>query len=142
MNQVAMPRNKARIGFATRQLHGDATMTKSTKHDKPSGNPTLWTVAALRWALEDSDQERGFGEEIETVEVPDREIAVAIAHHLVDKHAHRAIGKTTLEIHIAPPRELPADKERIGTSDRQNQRAWKNSAWAQSGFLKVLAVNR
>jgi hypothetical protein len=89
-------------------------MTKSRKHDRPSGSPTLWTIATLRWALESSAHELAIGQEIETVQVPDRELAVAIAHHLLDKHAHEAFGKTGLEIHIVPPAQMPSDKEPSG----------------------------
>jgi hypothetical protein len=31
---------------------------------------------------------------------------------LLDKHAHEAIGETSLEIHLTPPEQLPSDKER------------------------------
>jgi hypothetical protein len=92
------------------QLHGDAAMTQSPKHDRPGGNPTLWTVAALRWALQSPEHELAIGQEIETVEAPDRELAVAIAHHLLDKHAHEAFGETGLEIHIVPPAQMPSDE--------------------------------
>jgi hypothetical protein len=89
-------------------------MTKPAKHDRPAANPTLWTVAALRWALENAEHEVAIGKEIETVEVPDRELAIAIAHHLLDKHAHEAIGKMSLEIHVMPPEQLPSDKDPSG----------------------------
>jgi hypothetical protein len=86
-------------------------MKGSHKKARPSGHPTLWTVAALRWSLENSEQEIAIGQEIETVEVPDRELAIAIAHHLMDKHAHEAIGETSLEIHVMPPEQLPSNKQ-------------------------------
>ena len=89
-------------------------MMKSPKLDRPSDNPTLWTVTALRWALENLEHEVAIGEEIESVEVPDRELAVAIAHHLLDKHAHEAFGKTGLEIRIVPPAQMPSDNEASG----------------------------
>jgi hypothetical protein len=86
-----------------------ATMTKPPKHDRPSGNPKLWTVAARRWTLESPEQELAIGQEIETVEAPDRELAVAIAHHLLDKHAHEAVSKMSLEIHVVPPEQAPKE---------------------------------
>jgi hypothetical protein len=89
-------------------------MTSSPKNTQPSVHPTHWTVAALRWALKSPEHELAIGEEIETVEVPDREFAVAIAHHLLDKHAHEAFGQTGLEIHIVPPAQMPSDKEASG----------------------------
>jgi hypothetical protein len=86
-------------------------MKGSHKKARPSGNPTLWTVAALTWALENSEQEVAIGKEIETVDAPYRELAVAIAHHLLDKHAHEAFGKMSLEIHVMPPEQLPSNKQ-------------------------------
>ena len=89
-------------------------MTNSAKNKKPSVHPTHWTVAALRWSVESPKHELAIGQEIETLEVADRELAVAIAHHLLDKHAHKAFGQTGLEIHIMPPAQLPSDKEPAG----------------------------
>jgi hypothetical protein len=89
-------------------------MTTSHKQDRPGGNPTLWTVAALKWSFEASEEKPAIGEEIETVEIPDRELAVAIAHHLLDKHAHEAIGKIGLEVHVAPPKQPASNKEPSG----------------------------
>jgi hypothetical protein len=89
-------------------------MTSSPKNNQPSVHPTRWTVAALRWSIESPKHELSIGQEIETLEVADRELAVAIAHHLLDKHAHEAFGQTGLEIHIMPPAQLPSDKERAG----------------------------
>ena len=89
-------------------------MTSSPKNNQISVHPTHWTVAALKWALKSPEHELAIGEEIETLQVVDRELAVAIAHHLLDKHAHEAFGKTGLEIHIVPPAQLPSDKEPSG----------------------------
>ena len=89
-------------------------MTDSHKKARPNGNPTLWTVAALNWALQSPEHELAIGQELETVQVSDRELAVAIAHHLLDKHAHEAFGKTGLEIHLVPPAQMPSDKEPSG----------------------------
>jgi hypothetical protein len=89
-------------------------MTNSSKNNQPSVHPTYWTVAALRWAIKSPKHELAIGQEIETLEVANRELAVAIAHHLLDKHAHEAFGQTGLEIHILAPAQLPSDKERAG----------------------------
>jgi len=89
-------------------------MTNSPKNNQTSVHPTLWTVAALRWALKSPEHELAIGQEIETLHVADRELAVAVAHHLLGKHAHEAFGQTGLEIHIVPPAQLPSDKERSG----------------------------
>jgi hypothetical protein len=64
-----------------------------------------------RYGLMD-EIESGIGAWIRAHGVPDRELAVAVAHHLLDKHAHEAIGGTSLEIHLTPPEQLPSDKER------------------------------
>jgi hypothetical protein len=92
-------------------------MTGPQKQPRPSGNPTQWIVAALRWGVENSEQEVAMGKEIEAVEVYDRELAVAIAHHLLDKHAHEAIGRTSLEIHVTPPEQPSPDGEPSGFRD-------------------------
>lgn len=89
-------------------------MTKTAKRDQTSGHPTLWTVAALRWAIESPEHELAIGQELESLQVSDRELAVAIGHHLLDKHAHEAFGKTGLEIHIVPPAQMPSDKQPSG----------------------------
>ena len=89
-------------------------MTKPAKRDQTSGHPTLWTVAALRWSVESPEHELAIGQEIESLQVSDRELAVAIGHHLLDKHAHEAFGKTGLEVHIVPPAQMPSDKEPSG----------------------------
>ena len=89
-------------------------MPKPPEHDRPSGNPTQWTVAARRWTLESPEQELAIGQDIQIVEVADRELAVAIAHHLLDKHAHQAIGKMSLEIHVLPPQQSPKEPSGFG----------------------------
>jgi hypothetical protein len=43
------------------------------------------------------------GQQIAAVEVEDRELAVAIARHLVDRYAEEAVGTMSLEVHIHPP---------------------------------------
>jgi hypothetical protein len=84
-------------------------MTEAPKHHRPKGNPTLWTVAARRWTLDSPEQELAIGQDIETLEAPDRELAVAIAHHLLDKHAHQAFGAASLEIYVMPPQQAPEE---------------------------------
>jgi hypothetical protein len=89
-------------------------MTKPTMQDRPGGNPTLWTVAARRWALKNPEEELAIGQDIQIVEVADRELAVAIAHHLLDRHAHEAIGTMSLEIHVVPPQQPSSNREPSG----------------------------
>jgi len=63
-------------------------------------HPTLWTVEAVRWEYRE-DTEEGpsvqLGEGLDAVEVPDRALAIAIAHHLFDKHAEKAVGSLMAE---------------------------------------------
>jgi hypothetical protein len=93
--------------LAANKYMESTTMTKPLNHDRPRGNPTLWTVAARRWTLESPEQELAIGQDIQIVEIADRELAVAIAHHLLDKHAHEAFGMVSLEIHVMPPTGAP-----------------------------------
>ena len=89
--------------------------------DKPerTRHPTQWTVEALRWEFREHGSEyqrllarkgeKGpgvqLGERIERVEIPDRPFAIAIAHHLLDRHAQEASGRMSLEVHVHPPEQ-------------------------------------
>jgi hypothetical protein len=55
--------NKARIKVVTNKYMEDTAMTNSAEHDRPSGNPTEWTVTARRWTLKYSEQEIATGED-------------------------------------------------------------------------------
>lgn len=88
-------------------------MTHKQKQDRPNSDPVCWTILVMKWGRAVGELERAMGDEIERIEVADRELAVAIAHHLLDKHAHEAFGETGLEVHIAPPKQ-PSSEEPSG----------------------------
>jgi hypothetical protein len=87
----------------------------------------LWTVTAVKWVLENISryellarlrvknpaEEEEITTELETVEAPDLERAVAAPHTLLDKHAHEA-GDIGLELYVVPPDQPYADQERLG----------------------------
>ena len=45
------------------------------------------------------------GQQIGAIDVEDREFAIAIAHHLLDRYAEEAAGRFSLEIHVHPPEQ-------------------------------------
>jgi hypothetical protein len=100
-------------------------MKASKNKDGPrTRHPTLWTVEAVRWEYRDhqSEYERllakkgekgpgvQLGEGITRAEVADRPFAIAVAHHLLDRHAEEAAGRMSLEIHIHPPEQDLGDE--------------------------------
>ena len=91
-------------------------------------HPTLWTIAAVQWVLENPDykgalmlgsriedpaKEIEVTKELEKVEVPDLDHAIAAAHELLDRHA-REVGEFALEIYVTAPQLPHADQERLG----------------------------
>src|SRR5919106_456028 len=90
-----------------------------TPKDKPerTRHPTMWVAEVLRWEFRAHESEyqrllakkgeKGpgvqLGETIARAEVPDRPYAIAIAHHLLDRHAEEAAGRMSLEVHVHPP---------------------------------------
>ena len=79
-------------------------MLASEELDDHGRHPTMWTISAVVWVLENPDyryvlmlgrkiedpaKEVTMTEYLETVEVPDFERAVAAGHELLDKHATR-----------------------------------------------------
>jgi hypothetical protein len=87
------------------------TRPERTRH------PTSWTVEAVRWEFREHEteydrllakkREKGpdvqLGEQIAGVDVEDRPLAIAIAHHFLDRFAEEAAGRMSLEIHVHPP---------------------------------------
>jgi hypothetical protein len=77
----------------------------------------LWTVEAVRWEFREHEteydrllakkREKGpgvqLGQRIAGADVEDREFAVAIAHHFLDRYAEEAARRMSLEIHVHPP---------------------------------------
>jgi hypothetical protein len=103
-------------------------MTGSDEYDDFGRHPTLWTVSAVNWVLENPDyryeilvgtkiedpaKEIDMTRTLETVEAPDLDQAIAAAHELLDKHAERA-GEYGLEIWLHPPQLPHAEQERLG----------------------------
>jgi hypothetical protein len=98
---------------------------------------TLWTVEAVRWELREHETEyqrllakKGeqgsgvqLGQQINVVEVTDRAFAIAVAHHLLDRHAEEAAGRMSLEIHVHPPEQDVEDESAYRVSDEVLVRA-------------------
>jgi len=83
-------------------------MTAPETRPTRTRHPTLWTVEAVRWEFRKEGAEGPvvqLGEGLDAVEVPDRALAIAIGHHLFDKHAEKAVGPMSLEIHLHPPEQ-------------------------------------
>lgn len=106
-------------------------MQASKDLDDHGRHPTMWTISAVTWVLDNPDYtyERILGRKIEdpakeetmtkyleSVEVADLERAVAAGHQLLDKHALET-GEFGLEIYLTPPQLPHADQERLGIKD-------------------------
>ena len=89
-------------------------------------HPTLWTVEAVRWEYRE-DTEEGpvvqLGEVLDAVEVSDSGVAIAIGHHLFDKHAERAAGRMSVEVHLHPPQQDVEDETQYEVSDEVLEQA-------------------
>ena len=99
-------------------------MPTPEKKPERTRHPTLWTVEAFRWEFREHETEyqrvlakkaeKGpgvqLGEGITRAEVADRPFAIAVAHHLLDRHAEEAAGRMSLEIHIHPPEQDLGDE--------------------------------
>jgi len=103
-------------------------MTTSEEQEEFGRNPKLWLVSAVKWVFKNPDYrfERVSGIEIkdptwegdstqdlEDLEVPNFEAAVAAAHMLLDKHAREA-GDLGLEISLMPPKLPYPGQEALG----------------------------
>jgi hypothetical protein len=91
----------------------------STPKERPerTRHPDLWVVEAVRWEFREhateyqrllaKKGEKGpgvqLGQRIAGADVEDREFAIAVAHHFLDRYAEEAAGRMSLEIHIHPP---------------------------------------
>ena len=98
---------------------------------------TLWTVEAVRWEFREHKTEyerlltrkgeKGpgvqLGEGITRAEVTDRPFAIAVAHHLLDRHAEEAAGRMSLEIHLHPPEKDLGDENVYTVSDEVLEQA-------------------
>jgi hypothetical protein len=89
-------------------------------------HPTLWTVEAVRWEYRKEGAEGPvvqLGESLDAMEVPDRGLAVAIAHYLLDKHAEQAVGRTSLEVHVHPAEQDVEDETQYEVTDEVLEQA-------------------
>jgi hypothetical protein len=91
-------------------------------------DPKLWLVTSAKWVLDNPDytyaislglkletppQEIDRTSELETLEAPDLERAVAAAHALLDKHAREA-ADLGLDIWLMPPKLPYPEQEQLG----------------------------
>jgi hypothetical protein len=65
------------------------------------------------------------GQQIAAVDVEDREFAVAIARHFLDRYAEEAAGRMSLEIHIHPPGKDVEDENVYKVTDEVLEQARK-----------------
>ena len=107
------------------------------KKPERTRHPTLWTVEAVRWEFREHKTEydrllakkgeKGpgvqLGEGITRAEVTDRPFAIAVAHHLLDRHAEEAAGRMSLEIHIHPPEQDLGDENVYTVSEEVLEQA-------------------
>jgi hypothetical protein len=106
-------------------------MTGSQEHYNFGRHPKLWTISAANWVLENPDfryeillgrpikepaKEIDMTQELESIEAPDLEQAIAAAHQLLDRHAHD-FGEFGLEIYVTAPQLPHADQARLGIRD-------------------------
>lgn len=63
------------------------------------------------------------GQQIAVVDVEDREFAIAIAHHLLDRHAAEAAGRMSLEVHVHPPQQDVEAEDDYRVSDEVLEQA-------------------
>jgi hypothetical protein len=82
-------------------------------------------VEVVRWEFRkhETEQERllaekgeegpgvQLGQRIAGADVEDREFAIAIAHHFLDRYSEEAAGRMSLEIHIHPPEKDVEDED-------------------------------
>ena len=112
-------------------------MSESKTRPERTRHPTLWTVEAVRWEFRQhrSEYERllakkgeggpgvQLGERIAGVDLEDRELALAIAHHFLDRYAEEAAGRMSLEIHIHPPEKDIEDENAYRVTDEVLEQA-------------------
>jgi hypothetical protein len=106
-------------------------MRKAQELDDFGRHPTLWTISAVTWVLENPDfssrislgfkiedpaKEVEMTHTLETLEAPDLDHALNAAHALLDKHAGR-VGEYGLEVWVHAPQLPHAEQERLGIRD-------------------------
>jgi hypothetical protein len=114
-------------------------MTTPKKRPERTRHPTLWTVEVLRWefrkheteherlAAEQGEEGPGvqLGQRIAGADVEDRELALAIAHHFLDRFAEEAAGRMSLEVHLHPPLRDVEDENAYKVTDEVLEQARK-----------------
>jgi hypothetical protein len=112
-------------------------VSESKRRLERTRHPTLWTVEAVRWEFRkhESEEERllaeqgeegpgvQLGQRIAGADVEDREFAVAIGHHFLDRFAGEAAGRMSLEIHLHPPLRDVEDENAYKVTDEVLERA-------------------
>jgi hypothetical protein len=66
-------------------------------------DPSIWRVTAWLWTREEPEATEGSGLEIETLEVSDRELAIAAAHLLLDRYAKLASPVAEVDVSLTGP---------------------------------------
>jgi hypothetical protein len=60
-------------------------------------------------AVNASQPKLAISDEIESVQVPDRELAVVIGHELLDRYANEPFAEMSIGVIIMPPQEVESD---------------------------------
>ena len=112
-------------------------MPSPKKRLERTRHPTLWTVEAVRWEFRKHKTEyerllakKGeegpgvqLGQRIAGADVEDREFAIAIGRHFLDRFAEEAAGRMSLEIHIHPPAKDVEDESAYRVTDEVLEQA-------------------
>ena len=114
-------------------------MAAPKKRPERTRHPVLWSVEAVRWEFRrhETEQERllaekgeegpgvQLGQQIAAVDVEDREFAIAVGRHFLDRFAAEAAGRMSLEIHIYPPEKDVEDEHVYQVTDEVLEQARK-----------------
>lgn len=114
-------------------------MPEPKKRSERTRHPTSWTAEVLRWEFRRDETEHDrlradkgeggpgvqLGERIALVDVDDRALAVAIAHHFLDRFAEEAAGRMSLEVHLHPPLRDLDDENAYKVTDEVLEQAGK-----------------
>ena len=112
-------------------------MAAPKKRSERTRHPTLWSVEAVRWEFRQHESEyqrllakKGeegpgvqLGQRIAGADVEDRDFAIAIAHHFLDRFAEEAAGRMSLEIHVHPPQQDVEDENAYKVTDEVLEQA-------------------
>jgi hypothetical protein len=114
-------------------------MPEPKKRPERARHPTSWTAEVVRWEYRKHETEHDrlladkgeedprvqLGERIALVDVDDRALAVAIAHHFLDRFAEEAAGRMSLEVHLHPPLRDLDDENAYKVTDEVLEQARK-----------------